>query len=66
MVYICKNNNSIEIRNLPFLEIKTIIKNIENISAICISEDNRILYAISDEDDQIYAIKDHPKQVVSS
>ena len=66
LVYICKNNNSIEIRNLPFLEIKTIIKNIENISVICISDDNRILYAISNEDDQICAIKDHPKQVVSS
>ena len=66
LIYISKNNNSIEIRNLPFLEIKTIIKNIENISVICVSEDNKTLYAISNEDDQIYAIKDHPKQVVSS
>lgn len=66
LVYICKNNNSIVIRNLPFLNAQTILKDIENISGICTTDDIRILYAISNEDEQIYAIKDDPKSVVSN
>ena len=64
MLYICKNNNSVVIRNLPFLNIQTIIQDIENISGICVSDDIKILYAISNEEEQIYVIKDDPKQTV--
>ena len=63
LIYICKNNNCIKIRNLPFLGIQTIIKNIENISRICVSDDRKILYAIGNEDEQIFAFKDDPKQI---
>ena len=66
LAYICKNNNSIIIRNLPFLNIQTIIKNMESISCIGVSEDLKILYAISSEDDQIYVVKDDPKQIVQN
>ena len=64
MLYICKNNNSVVIRNLPFLNIQTIIQDIDNISGICVSDDIKILYAISNNEEQIYAIKDDPKQAV--
>ena len=66
LVYICKNNNSIIIRNLPFLNIQNIIQNLENISCISVSEDAKLLYALSNEDDQLYVVKDDPKQIAQN
>ena len=66
LVYISKNNNSIVIRNLPFLNYQNVIKNLEKISSICVSDDLKILYAINYEDDQIYIVKDDPKLVFSN
>ena len=61
LVYICKANDSIIIRNLPFLNIQTIIKNMENITGICFGEDMKTLYAISNEEEGIYIVKDDSK-----
>ena len=63
IVYICENKNNITIRNLPFLNIQTIINNMGNISCICISEDIKLLYAVSNKDEQLYVVKDDPKQI---
>ena len=66
LIYISKDNNSIIIRNLPFLTLHTTISGLEKISELCINEDNRLLYAISDENEQVYIIKDVPKQIISN
>ena len=58
LVYISKNNNSIVIRDLPFLNIYNIINDMEKISSICVSDDIKLLYAISNEKDEIYVVKD--------
>ena len=62
LIYISKDDRNIVIRKLPFLNLHHIISGFDNISNICISEDNKILYAVNNEDEQIYVIKDDPKQ----
>ena len=64
LIYISKDNNSIIIRNLPFLTLHNTISGFEKISKLCINEDNRLLYAINDENEQVYIIKDDPKQII--
>ena len=66
LIYISKDNNSIIIRNLPFLTLHNTISGFEKISELCINEDNRLLYAINDENEQVYIIKDDPKQIISN
>lgn len=63
LIYISKDDRNIVIRKLPFLNLHHIISGFDNISNICISEDNKILYAVNNEDEQIYVIKDDPKQI---
>jgi WD40 repeat protein len=58
LIYISKNNNSIVIRDLPFLNIHTIINDMVKINSICVSDDIKLLYAISYENDEIYVVKD--------
>ena len=54
-------NNNITIMSLPDLNIETNFENLIGINSICISEDNKTLYAINKSGSETYIIKEDSK-----
>ncbi len=54
-------NNNITIMSLPDLNIETNFENLIGINSICISEDNKTLYAINKSRNETYIIKEDSK-----